>query len=206
MDNIQLLIFDLGNVIYRCTFDNAFRIWSDKLGIDIEVLKQKLLIDDWYIFHETNNVTIEEYRQHLCEKLGTNIPIDLFIFGWNSIFMEVIEGIDKTLRELKRNYTIVAFSNTNTTHATVMRKKYHDVFALFDDLIFSNEIGLRKPNSEGFWYILNKYGIKPSDALFFDDTYENVVGARKVGINAFQVKDGGSIRNGLRKLGISLEL
>jgi len=47
-----------------------------------------------------------------------------------------------------------------------LEKKFPTLIALFDDAIFSGEIGLAKPDSAYFTHILNKHGLNSAATLF----------------------------------------
>ena len=202
MNDIKLLIFDLGNVVYKCTFENAISYWAEKTESTFSDLRNRFKIDEYYSLHEINKISIDEYKVHVCTMLQIELSLDDFIVGWNSIFMNEIKGIRTILEYLKNKYSVIAFSNTNTTHCQIMKEKYERIFTSFDKLYFSNEIGLRKPDSDAFKFIIAKHGMKPENVIFFDDLIENIEGAKKIGINVVHVNGIQSIKNGIRKLGI----
>ena len=59
---------------------------------------------------------------------------------------------------------------------------------------------LLKPDDAIYQELIEKYGIDPENAVFFDDLEANCEGARRAGITAVQVTDGlRSILDGLRE-------
>jgi putative hydrolase of the HAD superfamily len=54
----------------------------------------------------------------------------------------------------------------------------------FDQVTFSYELGVIKPEPEIYEYALRGLGVAPSEALFFDDREENIEGARAIGLQA----------------------
>ena len=55
-----------------------------------------------------------------------------------------------------------------------------------------------KPEREAFEHISREIGVAPGKILFFDDTLENVEGARKAGLQAVHVKSPQDVANALR--------
>jgi HAD superfamily hydrolase (TIGR01509 family) len=53
---------------------------------------------------------------------------------------------------------------------------------LFDAVVISGEVGMRKPEPEIFRYTLDLLGVDPAEAVFVDDRPFNVRGATDVGI------------------------
>jgi putative hydrolase of the HAD superfamily len=46
---------------------------------------------------------------------------------------------------------------------------------------------MRKPDAEVFKLILNENNLRPEETLFIDDSLQHVVGARKLGIQAYHL-------------------
>ena len=85
-------------------------------------------------------------------------------------------------------------SNTNSIH----QKKYVDAFKkehqtpfhqLFEKAYYSHEVGIRKPNEEIFQFILEDSNLKAAETLFIDDSFSNLEGAQKAGIQTFHVQN-----------------
>ncbi|WP_406071104.1 HAD family hydrolase [Micromonospora sp. NBC_01638] len=56
--------------------------------------------------------------------------------------------------------------------------------ALFDPVVISGEVGMRKPNPEIFAHTLKLLGVEPGAAVFVDDAVANIEGARRAGLQA----------------------
>jgi epoxide hydrolase-like predicted phosphatase len=57
-----------------------------------------------------------------------------------------------------------------------------DLDDLFDAVVISDQVGLRKPDPEIFRLTASKIGLPPGDCLFVDDTDHNLPGARSLGM------------------------
>ncbi|TDW95484.1 MULTISPECIES: HAD family phosphatase [Kribbella] len=55
---------------------------------------------------------------------------------------------------------------------------------MFDDIVISGEVGLRKPEPEIFELAAQRLGLEPAECVFVDDLQLNVDGARAVGMTA----------------------
>jgi HAD superfamily hydrolase (TIGR01509 family) len=53
---------------------------------------------------------------------------------------------------------------------------------LFDAVVISDHVGLRKPDPEIFRVTAAKIGLLPGECLFVDDTEHNLPGARSLGM------------------------
>lgn len=55
---------------------------------------------------------------------------------------------------------------------------------MFDDLVISGEVGLRKPEPEIYLLAADRIGLKPAECVFVDDLELNVEAARTLGMTA----------------------
>ena len=59
--------------------------------------------------------------------------------------------------------------------------------ATFDALVYSSEIGARKPSPAIFEMTLSRLGVRPEEALVLDDSLANATAARELGMDAIHV-------------------
>ncbi len=71
---------------------------------------------------------------------------------------------------------------------------------LFEPVIISEEVGLRKPDPAIFALALERLGVPAERAAFIDDAAPNVEGAAALGIRAIHHTDAGTTRAALREL------
>jgi HAD superfamily hydrolase (TIGR01549 family) len=87
------------------------------------------------------------------------------------------------VRQLSSRYRLGLLSNFD--EARTGRRIVADtgVLPLFEVVIISAEVGLRKPNPQIFALALNALKLRPDEVLFVGDTpYDDVLGARRAGI------------------------
>lgn len=87
-----------------------------------------------------------------------------------------------SLVEKLKNYKLAMLSDNFKEMVERIVPKYH-LDKLFDHLIFSNEVGMRKPNPKIYQMILERLGLSPEECLFIDDHEVNLEGARELGID-----------------------
>ena len=66
---------------------------------------------------------------------------------------------------------------------------FSDFCSLFEKVYLSHELGLRKPHTDVFNYILKEKGLKANETLFIDDSIHHVEGAIKAGLQAHHLTD-----------------
>ena len=112
---------------------------------------------------------------------------------------EPFDYAEELLRTLHTmGFRIYVLSNYGETLLGLNRPKYK-FLNYVDGGVFSYEVKLLKPDDAIYQTLIKRYGIKPENAVFFDDLEANCEGARRAGITAVQVKDGLlSILDGLK--------
>jgi putative hydrolase of the HAD superfamily len=196
---IRTVIFDLGKVLVDYSFENTYKYWSEKSGVPIKLIKAHFSADEHYKQHEVGGISIDEYWQYLCGRIGMNISLEDFSIGWNAMLIGLYPKTVSILKRITQNAQKALLSNTNETHTVYLRDNFTELFNNLDLVFFSNEIKKRKPNEETFRYVIDKCGVKPDELLFFDDLEENIIGARKLGINCVLVDDPNNIESELIK-------
>ena len=135
--------------------------------------------------------------QHLFSLLGIKVRNEQFekilkIYTEEAldILPKLIESnVRDILSELKKDYKIALISNTGRTPGRVLRKILDEVklLNLFDALIFSDEVHLRKPNAQIFLLACEKLGTKPEETVHIGDSVNiDFLGARDAGLKAIQ--------------------
>lgn len=80
-----------------------------------------------------------------------------------------------------------------------------DVLALFDPVVISGEVGLRKPDRRIFELLLERVGLPADRLAFVDDVPPNVAAAAELGIHAVRHLDAATTRAALLPLVPELE-
>jgi putative hydrolase of the HAD superfamily len=191
---IDCIVFDLGRVLIDLDFELAFEYWANASGQDPAEVRSRFALDDAYCAQERGEIEASDYFSHLRKTLGLDLADEEFLFGWNSIFLEPVSGIEPLLEKLKPLKPLHVFSNTNAAHQEFWSQRYADLLAPFQQIVCSHELGARKPGVEAFLQLAGQLSSSPGRILFFDDLPENVDGARAAGLQAHCVRSAGEIR------------
>jgi putative hydrolase of the HAD superfamily len=77
------------------------------------------------------------------------------------------------LQMLSTKYRLFLLSNGCHPYRNIRTKNgatfYSDFYNCFEKVYFSFEIGMRKPNSEIYKYVLNEHDLQAKRTLFIDD-------------------------------------
>ncbi len=72
-----------------------------------------------------------------------------------------------------------------------------EIDQLFDVVFCSGDEGIVKPDPTAYQSTVERLGVKPCEAVFVDDTLENVEAASRYGLKAIQFNDGPGLEKAL---------
>lgn len=193
---IRNLLFDLGGVIMDIERQNCVDAF-ERLGLK-NADSYFGLYAQTGIFMDIEDGTATEEQFHaalrgLLPEGTTDAQID-------GAFMKFLTGIPvERLRALQRlraeGYRIYLVSNTNPIMwKGMIRSEFaKDGFSredYFDGMVTSFEARCVKPSPEIFHLVESRFGIRPEETLFFDDSETNVKAAEKLGFKGAVVRPG----------------
>ncbi len=204
-DRVEVLLFDLGRVVFDFDWSRAVATWSEHSGVPFDEIVERFRKEIHYERYERGELTSGEYFALLRHQLGLDVEIDVIAEGWNAIFGELVPGITEAIAAVRDSpYRMAALSNTNASHAATFGARYAPVLADLGRILASHELGHRKPEPACFLSAAEHLATEPSRVLFFDDMSDNVVGAREVGMQAVQVTSTDDVLAALADLGIAV--
>ncbi len=200
-NTVQALLFDLGGVLINIELAETFAIWSKYSAVPAEVLKQRFAIDESYRQHECGNISAQQYFASLRPSLGIDLTDAEFEQGWMAMLGVEVQGIEALLQQLQ-HLPLYLFSNTNAIHHEYWLKRYQAMLEVFDKQFVSSSLGQRKPDVDAFQSVADVIAVEPENILFFDDTLENINGAKKAGLQAVHVNSIATIPDTLLQHGL----
>jgi epoxide hydrolase-like predicted phosphatase len=204
MRGIEAVIFDYGGVLSTTPFAGIAE-FEKKMGYPDRSLSQLLFgrgaspqgpteeipDHDWHLL-ETGRLTLDEFHERLVQRSETALgrPLDLGVYA--QFLRELGVGVHwmmvHRVRELRAEGYRTAIL-TNNVKEWGMYWKESIPLELFDEIVDSCEVGLRKPDPAIFRLTCERLGVAPDAAVFLDDTRRHVDTARSVGLHAILVRD-----------------
>lgn len=143
---------------------------------------------------ELGNVTPQQWRDELRRHIKGDVTDKELDLAFERFLVGIPVERLRELEELRRDYKIYMLSNTNKVMwddviDREFRKDGHDMSYYFDGVIPSFEEHCYKPDAEIFNRACSKFGIKPEDTVFFDDSMANVEAAKALGFGGVHVVD-----------------
>ena len=186
---IRALILDYGGVISKPQNLDHFQELLQILRID-----ESRFIDVYYAYrknYDNGQLSGKEYWCKILHNLGHQLNETMMddliradVKSWTEINRSMIGFIE----ECRSNVEKLAIISNMMRDTLAYMKIHYEWLELFDEEIYSCEIGINKPDIRIFEFCLNKLGISPQACLFVDDSQKNVLGAVKSGMNVLHYK------------------
>jgi HAD superfamily hydrolase (TIGR01549 family) len=196
------LLFDLGRVVLDIDFDKVLACWAGHAGCEPAHLVGRFSPDETYWRHERGEIGDAEFFAGLRASMAIALTDAQFLEGWNAIFAGEMPAIAPLLARAAKKLPLYAFSNTNGAHAKHFSKAFAGVLGHFRQIFLSCEIGLRKPDAAAYDHVVEAIGVPAPRIVFFDDSAENIEGARARGLTAVHVTSPDDVARALSALGL----
>ena len=190
---IDTIIFDFGGVLFDIDYHAPVREFI-KLGAqNFEDLYSKKAQSSLFDQLEKGEVSEEEFFLNLGRDLKMDVAFAQMTQAWNSILIGMKPQRALWLKEIQKNYRTFILSNTNAIHVAAFEQMIEKNIGIqafksgFEEVYYSNEIGMRKPDKEAFDFVVEQNALDPSKTLFIDDSIQHVEGARRAGLQAFHL-------------------
>ncbi|MDY5584179.1 MAG: HAD-IA family hydrolase [Arcanobacterium sp.] len=103
--------------------------------------------------------------------------------SWSHADLEMVSWIDELQDLVAANSELeLALLSNIPTELLLRLRKLHPWIRKFPHSYFSCELLLAKPDTAIYQAVVADLGVDYSEVLFFDDTYENIVSARELGM------------------------
>jgi putative hydrolase of the HAD superfamily len=167
----------------------AFSLFSLQHGVDPE--RFKLVIAEAYGGGEPDGMVarlergelgLEEFEAWLAAELMEGGAGTLDAAGLKQRIFSGMQPDDRmvdVVRRLRRAGPKTALLSNSWGATGYERDRFPD---LFDDVVISAEVGVRKPEAEIYLLAARRLGVDPAECVFVDDLEQNVEGARAVGM------------------------
>jgi len=193
---IKNIIFDFGGVIYdidhhlsKKAFENlGLKNFEDLYGHQVQSgLFEKM---------ERAEISEQDFRDSLALYLPKNTSNTQIDKAWNALLIGFEKAKIELLNKLSIHYNLFLLSNTNSIHCRQFMKELNqhvDFRSLFNDVWFSHEKQMRKPEKDFYLGLMNKHQLNPKETLFIDDLDINIEAAKTLGLQTYYLKSEESI-------------
>ena len=186
----KAIIWDFGGVITSSPFE-AFNKFEEANGLPKDIIRtinsENSDMNAWAQF-ESNSITIDQFNDLFLKEAKAK---GFDIKGRDIIKLlkgSIRENMVSFLRELKSDFKLGCITNNvksssqeNTDNET------EEVMSIFDHVIESSIVGIRKPNPEIYMMSCDALNVSPDQCIYLDDLGINLKPARELGMTTIKV-------------------
>jgi epoxide hydrolase-like predicted phosphatase len=198
--NLKAVLFDFGGVFTDSPF-HAFSAYAEKIGATdaqvTEIVFGGYGSDGDHPWHrvERGEISLESARDSILalgQAQGLNVDIwEVFIAmsaNGGGLRQELVDYV----RRIRSSGLATGIITNNVVEFRDHWRAMLPVDELFDFVVDSSEVGMRKPNPAIFAKALEIGGLAPEQALFLDDFEGNVLAASALNIHSILVDGDGA--------------
>jgi putative hydrolase of the HAD superfamily len=190
---VEAVIWDFGGVFTSSPFE-AFARFESERGLPADIIRRTNASNHWenaWAKFERAEVDIETFDRLFAEEslaLGAEVRgKDVLPLLSGDLRPEMVEA----LKSVKSRFKTGCITNNlpaNAIGSASGRSLYvADVMALFDHIIESAKIGLRKPDPRIYRMMIDALGVDPKHCVYLDDLGVNLKPARDMGMTTIKV-------------------
>lgn len=188
---VRALIVDWGGVL-TTSLGDAMSAWADRDEVDYEAFRE--VLRDW-LGEETGEVArlnpvhalergeieVPHFEEQLAERLHARSGAQVSASGLlDRMFEHFLHAPDMNGLVLRaRRAGLLTALLSNSWGNAYPRDGWEE---MFDAVVISGEVGMRKPEPDIFTHTLALLGVEPAEAVFVDDLPANVRAAAELGI------------------------
>jgi putative hydrolase of the HAD superfamily len=190
---IEAVIWDFGGVFTTSPFE-AFARFEIERGLPADIIRRTNANNHWenaWAKFERAEVDLETFDQlFAAESLALGAEVrgkDVLPLLAGDLRPEMVEALGLVATKLKTG-CITNNLPANSIGSMGGRSIYiAEVMALFDHVIESAKIGLRKPDPRIYRMMVEALGVDPNACVYLDDLGVNLKPAREMGMTTIKV-------------------
>lgn len=201
MSEINTIIFDLGGVLIDWNPQYVFTDTYFESKEKKDYFFSHICTSEWNERQDAGRSIVEATQELVIQFPDWEQPIRDYYGRWTEMLNGPIEETVEVLRQLKKSgkYKLYALTNWQADLFNIALVRY-DFLHWFDGRVVSGEEKTRKPFPGFYQVLLDRYEVKPEEALFIDDNLRNVAAAKNLGIPSVHFVSPVQLKDELRQL------
>ena len=190
---ITTVVFDVGKVLFEWDLCYLFaKLIADK--DELEFVVTHVVTPEWHFQHDAGRALDEMVAERIAEFPEYATLIAAYAPRFNETIPGPVTGSLEIVQELAESgVPLFAITNFGAEFWEGFRPT-QPIFDLFQDIIVSGAEKLVKPDPAIYALALQRFGIRPGQAIFIDDNHANVISARENGFATHHFRDAASLR------------
>lgn len=201
--DIKNIIFDLGGVLIDWNPDYVFLKVFKGDNLKLKEFYDKVCTFEWNENQDAGYPLDKATEDRIKIFPEYEDQIRMYYGKWEEMIGGEIKEVVTILKNLVRenNFRVLALTNWSAETFPIALKKF-DFLHLFEGIVVSGTEKTRKPFSDIYEIILNRYNLIATESIFIDDNIRNIKAANKFGIKTIHFKDPLQLKTDLKINGI----
>ncbi|MEV4598058.1 HAD family phosphatase [Amycolatopsis sp. NPDC049253] len=185
---IRAVVFDIGDVLEIAPDLGVDRRWEARLGLAEGELVRRL--SDVWAAGAVGAITEEDVRDTISGRLGVGrgqadaIMADVweqYLGTGNTDLIDYARGLRPRCR--------TGILSNSFVGAREREQAAYGFEDLVDDIVYSHEVGMSKPDPEIYRLSCARLGVNPEEMIFLDDVEPHIAAACALGIHGIHYRD-----------------
>jgi len=180
---VRNIVFDFGGVLIDWNPRYLYRkIFNDENKM--EHFLAHVCTQEWNERHDEGHSFLDNGAELIKKFPDFAAEIHAYRERWGEMINGPMSGTPEILERLKKDGRHRLFGLTNWSAETfgIAEEKFA-FLKLFEGIVVSGRIGLKKPDPRIFQHLCERYQIEPGESLFIDDNLANVRAAAALGFH-----------------------
>lgn len=199
---IRLVLFDFDGVLVRYAYRARLASLARVAGCTPQRVSEALFDSGLERAYDSGTIDTTTYLQRLGARIGATIDAAAWIEA-RVAGTQADPAVCALAASLGARVELGVLTNNGALLLDAIPRIVASLFPMLDDRVLcSGVLGTRKPDRAIFERALAHFDTPAREALFLDDLFVNVQGARDAGLHADTVGDARSLRRVLRRYGL----
>jgi putative hydrolase of the HAD superfamily len=197
MNGLEAVLWDFGGVILSSPFE-AFNRFEESRGLPRDLIRRVNATNPdtnaWALFErsEIDAAGFDRKFAEECRTFGHEVrgaDVLMLLSG------EIRPGMVSALQACKARYKVACITNNvaagegpSMARAPERAQKVAEIMGLFDHVVESSKIGIRKPDPRIYALTCEALGVDPKACVYLDDLGVNLKPARAMGMATIKVE------------------
>lgn len=189
INNFDSIIFDLGGVLWNISYQATATAFINLGFSDFNNWYSQANQKELFNKLETGKIAEHDFYQEVRNVSGLNLSNSEIENAWNAMLLDLPTERIELISEIAQKKPIYLLSNTNEIHLKkieeLLKKKetnWDKFCGIFSKVYLSCRVGMRKPNEDIFFKVLNDNNLIANKTLFIEDSIQHIETAKKIGI------------------------
>lgn len=182
---VKAIIFDIGGVIQNLRWETVTNQLVDvKSDLTMDRFRSAFYYrkEQYFGLYEVSKMSNAEFWSMVAGRLDMQkTDASRLSMALSCLYGPVDGELMEIIYELRKKYSLFILSNSCPELKKCVEAN-REFYKIFDEIYYSFEIGLKKPDRRSYEFVLERNNLLPEECVFIDDTTVNINTAEELGM------------------------